>query len=69
MRKRLVRLHLADDLPSIEGLLVSYRTSRSGNHYVVELAKVLEGTDQTVTLEGRRALVPRERVAFVQELK
>lgn len=69
MSKRLVRLHLAENLPSVEGLLVTYRTGRTGNHYVVELAKVLEGTDQTVTLEGRRVMVPRERVVFVQELK
>lgn len=65
----MVRLHLADNLPSVEGLLGSYRTGRSGGHYVVELAKVLEGTDQTVSLEGRRVMVPRERVVFVQEIR
>jgi hypothetical protein len=67
--KRLVRLHLDGQLPSIEGLLHSYRTSRSGGHYVVEVAKVVEGESASVTLEGRRALVPRERVVFVQELR
>lgn len=69
MRKRLARVHLVDDLPSIEGLVRSYRSGLSGEHYVIELAKVLHGTDQTEALEGRRVLVPRERVAFIQELK
>ena len=67
--KRLVRLHLLNDLPSIEGLLGSYRTSRNGGHYTIELAKVIEAPDATLTLEGNRVRVPRERVAFVQELK
>lgn len=66
---RLVRLHLNDNLPSVEGLLVSRRTRRYGDHYLVELAKVLEAPDRTVTLEGRRVMVPRERVVLVQELK
>lgn len=65
----MVRLHLEANLPSVEGLLVSNRTNRWGGHYVVELAKLLESHDQTVTLEGRRVMVPRERVVFVQELK
>lgn len=60
---------MAGDGPSIEGLLVSYRTGRYGGHYVLELAKVLEAVDASVTLEGNRVRIPRERVAFVQELK
>lgn len=56
------------DLPSLEGLLVSYRTQRQGGHYIIELAKVIESPDDTVTLTGDRVRVPRERVAFVQEL-
>lgn len=64
-----MRLQLADNLPPVEGLLATLRTSRTGGHYVIELAKLIESADQTVTLEGRRVMVPRERVVFVQELK
>jgi len=67
--RRHVRLHLHGELPSLEGLLVSYRTGRYGNHYILELAKVIETVDASVTLEGNRVRVPRERVAFIQELK
>lgn len=62
-------MHLLEDLPSLEGLLVSYRTGRHGGHYILELVKVIEAPDATVTLDGNRVRVPRERVAFVQELK
>lgn len=69
IRKRLVRVHLKDDLPSIEGLVRTFVTDMNGGHYVVELARVLERADATVTLEGSRVRIPRERVAFIQELK
>lgn len=72
-RKRLVRLHLENDLPSLEGLLDGYRTRWNGGHYTLRLAQLLEHSDgnQPVqySLEGGRVRVPRERVAFVQELK
>lgn len=66
-RKRLMRIHLAGDLPSIEGLVSSTRIVRDG-HYVVEIASVIEGEDRSFKLEGDRVLVPRERVVFLQEL-
>lgn len=69
MRKRLVRLHLAGDNPSIDGLLVTPRTRRTGNHYVVELASVVEAEERTLKLEGESVMIPRERVVFVQVLK
>ena len=69
MRKRLVRLHMKNDLPSLEGLCRTFWTDWTGSHYVVELAKVVEGVDRTITLEGGRVRVPRENVAFLQELR
>lgn len=66
--KRHVRLHLADNAPSLEGLLVDYRTARNGNHYVLELASAIQGVDQSYQLEGPQVRVPRERVVFIQEL-
>lgn len=69
IRKRLVRLHLDNDQPSIEGVLESYRTGLAGGHYVVRLAKVWESPSASVSLEGNKVRVPRERVVFVQELK
>lgn len=68
MSKRLVRVHLAGDAPSLEGLLVTPRTRRTGNHYVLELASVVEAENRTIKLEGERVMIPRERVVFVQEL-
>lgn len=60
------------DLPSIEGLLTGYFTWFRGGHYTVQLAQLLEATDvgepRKFSLEGGRVRVPRERVAFVQEL-
>ncbi len=62
-RKRLVRLHLLDDQPSFEGILVG----RAGGHYRLEAPKMLVSEEQTQTLDGT-ALVPCDRVLFVQVL-
>lgn len=66
--RRLVRLHLVGDLPSLEGVLRTYRTARNGNHYILELVKVIQSPDASLTLEGEAVRVPREQVAFIQEL-
>lgn len=68
MRKRLVRVHLSGDSPSLDGLLVTPRTRLTGNHYVLELASVVEAENRTIKLEGEKVMIPRERVVFVQEL-
>lgn len=71
-KKKLVRLHLVDGLPSLEGVLDSYWTGYTADHYVLRLAHMLESNDSTeaakYSLDGTRVRVPRERVAFVQEL-
>lgn len=71
-RRKLVRLHLKDGLPSLEGVLDSYWTAYTGDHYTLRLAQMLEASDSTeavkYSLDGGRVRVPRERVAFVQEL-
>jgi hypothetical protein len=64
-RKRLVRLHLADDQPSLEGVLCGHWAG----HYVLKLAKILETADATVSLDGHSVRVPRERVVFVQVIR
>lgn len=61
--KRIARLHLAGDLPSLEGILVGCWSG----HYVLLQPKVIETSDRTVALEGT-VEVPRERVVFVQVL-
>ena len=66
--KRLVRIHLKHDLPSVEGVMRSFTTWGSW-HYTVRLAKVVEGETRTVTLEGGKVRIPRENVAFIQELR
>ena len=63
-----MRVHLAGDQPSIDGLLKTARTGRTGNHYVLELASLIEAENRTLKLEGDRVMIPRERVVFVQEL-
>ena len=67
MRKRLVRIHLKGDLPSIEGVIRTWATWGTW-HYTVRLAKVVEGEQRTFTLEGDKVRIPRENVAFVQVL-
>ena len=66
-RKRLVRMHLDGDNPSLEGIRRGVPVRRAG-HYVIEVASVVEGEDRTFKLEGDRVLIPRERVVFLQEL-
>lgn len=59
--KRLVRLHLAENQPSVEGILAG----RWGGHYVVLAPKLLNDAQQTFSLDGHLE-VPAERVLFVQ---
>lgn len=61
--KRMARLHLADNQPSIEGILVG----RWAGHYVILAAKLMESGDRTYSLEGHIE-VPAERVLLVQVL-
>lgn len=65
LRRRLVRLHLTGDQPSIEGVLTGFWAG----HYVLRLAKVIEAADRSHSLEGPSVRVPRERVIFCQELR
>lgn len=65
LRRRLVRLHLVDPFPSIEGILVN---SHDG-HYRLLKPSVIEAEDRTRELSsGSEAWVPKERVIFVQRL-
>lgn len=63
LRRRLVRLHLVDPFPSIEGILVS----AFDGHYRLLKASVIEAPERTRELEGE-AWVPKDRVVFVQRL-
>ena len=60
-RRRRVRLHFADNRPTLQGVLVGCY----GGHYILEQASLLEARDRTVNLSGH-AEVPRETVFFVQ---
>lgn len=61
MRRKLVRLHMRDAAPSVEGVLLS----RWGGHYRVANPKLLESPEVTHELDGE-LFVPRERVLYVQ---
>jgi hypothetical protein len=61
-RRPLVRVHPRNG-PSLEGVLVG----RRGDHYVLELPKLLEAEDRTITLEGW-VEIPAANVAFLQVL-
>jgi len=63
LRRRLVRLHLVDPFPSIEGILIS----AFDGHYRLKKVELIEGTERTQNLEGE-AWVPKARVIFVQRL-
>lgn len=62
-KKHMARVHLTGNEPSIEGVFMG----RVGKHYRVEAAKVIRGTDESYDMEGH-ALIPVERVAFIQVL-
>lgn len=60
-RRRLVRLHLEDPAPSIEGVLVGV----VAGHYRLLKPELLEATDRTSQLDGE-LWVLKSRVVFVQ---
>lgn len=62
-KKHLARVHLTGNEPSVEGVYMG----RVGKHYRVEVAKIIQGTDETYDIDGA-VLIPVERVAFVQVL-
>ena len=59
--KRRVRLHLVDDGPTLDGVLVG----RWSGHYVLLLPRLVKGPEESVELDGL-VEVPAERVVFVQ---
>jgi hypothetical protein len=62
-RRRMVRVHLKGDAPSISGF---YR-GRWDGHYVLDVAKLHVSTTQTELLEGRVS-IPVGNVLFVQDV-
>lgn len=62
-KKHLARIHLTGNEPSVEGVYLG----RVGKHYRVEVAKIIQSTDETYDLDGA-VLIPVERVAFIQVL-
>lgn len=62
-RKRLVRLHLLDNGPSYEGVLIG----RRGGHYRLANARIFEAEGRSYALDGEQ-WIPRERVLYVQVL-
>ena len=66
-RKRRVRLHLARNEPSIEGIFVGFWAG----HYMVATPEVLTASHGDVhreTVEGRYIRVPKPQVLFVEDL-
>lgn len=49
--------------PTIEGILLG----RSSGHYVLTVAKLKKDEEQTFSLDGT-IKIPREKIAFYQEL-
>ena len=63
-RRRLVRLHLPDPAPSVEGILAG----RSAGHYRLLKPVLLEAPDRTRSLDGE-VWVRHERVLFLQVMR
>jgi hypothetical protein len=63
LRKRRVRVHLKDSKASLDGIL----TGNVDGHYVLAVAKLVQGEDDTVTLGGE-VEIPRSNVLFLQRL-
>lgn len=61
--RRLVRLHLEEPHPSVEGVYVG----QSAGHYRLLKPSLLEAEDRTHALDGE-VWVPRERVVLLQRL-
>lgn len=68
MRKKLVRIHLKHNLPSVDGVMRTWATWGTW-HYTLHLASVVEGETRSFTLDGSKVRIPRENVAFVQVLR
>ena len=66
-RAKRVRIHFVDSDPSLEGFLVS----RRHREYAVALPELLAAADSPpIRLdEARVAVVPREKVFFIEELR
>ena len=62
-KRRVVRVHFADDSPSIDGAYVG----TSAGHYVIAKAGLVREEGEPVALDGE-AWVPKERVLFMQVL-
>lgn len=63
-RKRLVRLHMHDNSPSIDGFLVGM----VADHYQLKRPVLVESESSSHDLRGE-AWIDRRRVLFVQVLK
>ena len=62
-RRKRVRVHMNDQTPSVEGLLVG----RRHREYLIAIPKLLLHPDANPTeLESRLLAIPRERVAFYE---
>ena len=66
--RRRVRLHLAGDAPSVEGLLVGKPRGLAGFYELIE-ASVLESATDRRELGSFSTLVPREKVLFLEVVK
>jgi hypothetical protein len=62
-RRRLLRLHLEGNRPSVEGVFLGFEAG----HYRLANAKLLKTAEQTIELDGE-TWVPRERVLHGQVL-
>ena len=60
-RRRLVRLHLVDPYPSVNGIYMG----RVDGHYRLLKPELLEASDRTQELSGE-LWVPSERVVYMQ---
>jgi hypothetical protein len=63
LKKRRVRLHLKDNSPSLDGILVG---SVDG-HYVLKVARLVKAAEETISIQGD-VEVPRRNVLFLQRL-
>lgn len=61
-KTRSVRLHFADDSPSIDGVYVG---TKSGHYVIAKAELVREHAAEPVAMEGE-AWVPKGRVLFMQ---
>lgn len=63
--RKLVRLHMDGQRPSLEGILIGFWA----DHYVLTQPAIMAAANETYALDGPEVRVPKTNVVFVEVLR